>query len=55
MPTNAKPSPVFPEVASTIVPPSLIKPFFSASSIIDTAILSLLLLPGLNDSILPYT
>src|SRR5678816_837149 len=51
----ARPIPVLPLVPSMIVPPGLSSPCRSASSIIFTAIRSLMLLPGLNVSILAYT
>ena len=44
--------PVFPEVVSMIVVLLSIKPFFSADSIICSAILSLFEWPGLNASYL---
>src|SRR5437773_8869275 len=47
--------PVLPDVPSMIVPPGLSKPCFSASSIIFTAMRSLIELPGLNVSILATT
>ena len=47
---KASPIPVFPDVASIIVPPGLSKPSFSASSTICTAILSLIEFPGLKVS-----
>src|SRR5580765_6109336 len=47
--------PVLPEVPSMIVPPGLRRPFFSASSIIFTAMRSLIELPGLKVSILAAT
>src|SRR5215471_6338087 len=46
----ASPIPVLPEVPSTIVPPGLSNPAFSASSIIFTAMRSLIELPGLKVS-----
>jgi hypothetical protein len=46
----ASPIPVLPEVPSMIVPPGLSAPDRSASSIILTAIRSLIELPGLNVS-----
>src|SRR5205814_31333 len=46
----ARPMPVLPEVPSTIVPPGFRRPARSASSIILTAIRSLIELPGLNVS-----
>ena len=49
----ASPTPVLPAVASTIVPPGLSRPSFSAASIIETPIRSLKLPPGLTDSSLP--
>ena len=49
---SASPIPVFPEVASIIVPPLFIKPWDSASSIIFKAILSLVECPGLKLSTL---
>ncbi len=51
----ANPIPVFPEVPSTMVPPGFNRPDCSASSIILTAILSLMELPGLKNSTLAYT
>src|SRR5438045_917025 len=51
----ARPMPVLPEVPSMIVPPGLSSPCFSASSIILTAMRSLMELPGLNVSILATT
>ena len=51
----ARPIPVLPLVPSMIVPPGLSSPFRSASSIIFTAIRSLMLWPGLNVSIFAYT
>ena len=47
--------PVLPEVPSTMVPPGLSRPARSASSIIFTAIRSLIELPGLNVSSLTST
>ena len=47
---NAKPIPVLPDVPSIIVPPSFNNPWVSASSIILSAILSLVELPGLKVS-----
>ncbi len=47
--------PVLPEVPSMIVPPGFSRPARSASSIIRTAIRSLIELPGLNVSILTRT
>jgi len=46
---------VLPDVPSTIVPPGFSSPAFSASSIILTAIRSLIELPGLNVSSLTST
>ena len=46
----ARPMPVLPDVPSMIVPPGLSRPLFSASSIILSAIRSLIELPGLNVS-----
>ena len=46
---------MLPLVPSMIVPPGLSNPFRSASSIIFTAIRSLMLWPGLNVSIFAYT
>ena len=46
----ASPMPVLPDVPSMIVPPGLSAPERSASSIIRTAIRSLIELPGLNVS-----
>src|SRR5262245_44196923 len=51
----ARPMPVLPDVPSTIVPPGLSLPVRSASSIIFTAIRSLIELPGLNVSSLMRT
>src|SRR5262249_9986195 len=51
----ARPMPVFPDVPSTIVPPGLRSPARSASSIIFTAMRSLIELPGLNVSIFART
>ncbi|MCY1530046.1 hypothetical protein D9M68_652200 [compost metagenome] len=51
----AKPIPVLPEVPSMMVPPGFNKPLFSASSIILTAMRSLIELPGLVVSILAKT
>ena len=48
--TMAKPTPVFPEVGSTIVPPACNLPAFSASSIMARAIRSLIEPPGLKNS-----
>ena len=47
--------PVLPEVPSTIVPPGFSSPARSASSIIFTAMRSLIELPGLNVSSLAST
>ena len=47
--------PVLPDVPSMIVPPGLSRPSRSASSIIFTAMRSLIELPGLNVSILATT
>src|SRR5262245_16359619 len=47
--------PVLPDVPSTIVPPGLSRPARSASSIIFTAMRSLIELPGLNVSIFART
>src|SRR6266542_10999 len=47
--------PVLPEVPSMIVPPGFSSPCFSASSIIRTAMRSLIELPGLNVSSLTST
>ncbi|MNQ92364.1 hypothetical protein D3C85_1077890 [compost metagenome] len=52
MAAMASPIPVFPEVPSIMVPPGFSLPLFSASSIILTAIRSLMELPGLVVSIL---
>ena len=46
-PTRASPTPVFPEVASTMVPPGLRSPEASAASMMDLAIRSLTLEAGL--------
>src|SRR5262252_3621985 len=51
----ASPMPVLPEVPSMIVPPGLSRPARSASSIILTAMRSLIELPGLNVSIFART
>src|SRR5437764_2671146 len=51
----ARPMPVLPDVPSTIVPPGLSTPAFSASSIILSAMRSLIELPGLNVSIFAST
>jgi hypothetical protein len=51
----ASPMPVLPDVPSTIVPPGLRRPAFSASSIIVTAMRSLIELPGLKVSTLAST
>src|SRR5262245_55032236 len=48
--TMASPMPVLPEVPSMIVPPGLSTPARSASSIMRTAMRSLIELPGLNVS-----
>src|ERR1700744_4602320 len=48
--TRARPTPVLPEVGSTMVPPGLSSPSASAASIIFTAIRSLELPPGLRYS-----
>src|SRR5438874_3323210 len=48
--TIAKPTPVLPEVGSTIVPPGRSRPVASAASIIATAGRSLTLPPGLRNS-----
>src|SRR5438128_6950983 len=50
MAAMASPIPVLPEVPSMMVPPGFSNPAFSASSIIFTAILSLMELPGLKVS-----
>ena len=50
MAANANPIPVLPEVPSIIVPPGFNLPSNSASSIILSAILSLIEFPGLNVS-----
>ena len=55
MAASARPIPVFPDVPSIMVPPGLINPDFSASSIIFTAILSFMELPGLKVSTLAST
>ena len=47
--------PVLPDVPSMIVPPGFSRPAFSASSIIRTAIRSLIEFPGLNVSIFAST
>ena len=46
----ARETPVFPEVGSTIVPPSRRRPRASASSIMDRAMRSLTLPPGFRNS-----
>ncbi len=51
----ASPMPVLPDVPSMIVPPGGSRPSRSASSIIRTAMRSLIELPGLNVSILATT
>ena len=51
----ASPMPVLPDVPSMIVPPGFSRPAFSASSIILTAIRSLIELPGLKVSSLAST
>jgi hypothetical protein len=51
----ARPIPVLPDVPSTMVPPGFNRPVRSASSIIRTAIRSLIELPGLNVSSLTRT
>ena len=51
----ASPIPVLPDVPSTIVPPGFSSPARSASSIILTAMRSLIELPGLNVSSLATT
>src|SRR5687768_1034347 len=51
----ARPTPVLPEVGSTMVPPGLSSPDFSAASIIRAAIRSLTLPPGLTYSTLAST
>ena len=51
----ASPTPVLPEVGSTIVPPGLSSPDCSAASIIRTAIRSLTDPPGLKYSTLAST
>ena len=51
----ARPMPVLPDVPSMIVPPGFSKPAFSASSIILTAMRSLIELPGLKVSSLART
>jgi len=48
-----RPTPVLPEVASTIVPPGFSSPLFSAPSIIAIAARSLMLKPGLRYSTFP--
>jgi hypothetical protein len=53
--TSASPTPVLPDVGSTMVPPGLSSPLASAASIILTAIRSLALPPGLRYSILAAT
>jgi hypothetical protein len=53
--TIASPIPVLPEVPSMIVPPGLSRPARSASSIMRTAMRSLIELPGLTVSILATT
>ena len=55
MAAKAKPIPVFPEVPSIIVPPGFKRPCFSASSIILSAILSFVELPGFKASYLAKT
>ena len=51
----ARPIPVFPLVPSMMVPPGFRRPSFSASSIILSAIRSLMEFPGLVVSILAKT
>src|SRR5688500_11953733 len=51
----ASPIPVLPDVPSMIVPPGLSRPAFSASSIMATAMRSLIEFPGLNVSIFANT
>jgi hypothetical protein len=53
--TMASPMPVLPLVGSTTVAPGRNRPRRSASSIMETAMRSLTLPPGLSDSILPST
>src|SRR3990167_5006983 len=53
-PTKAKPMPVLPELASIRVSPGLMRPDFSASSIMVMAILSLMEPPGFRKSHFPY-
>jgi hypothetical protein len=48
----ARPTPVLPEVGSTIRPPGRSSPAFSAASIIASPIRSLTLAPGLKNSTL---
>jgi hypothetical protein len=52
--TIAKPTPVFPDVASTMVPPGFSLPDRSASAIILTAMRSLTEPPGLKNSTFAY-
>jgi hypothetical protein len=49
-PIIARPTPVLPDVGSTIVPPGRSRPAFSAASIIEIAIRSLTDPPGFADS-----
>jgi hypothetical protein len=51
----ARPTPVLPEVGSMMVPPGFSRPDRSASSTIDSAILSLIEPPGLARSDLIQT
>ena len=53
--TSARPTPVLPEVGSTMVPPGLSSPLASAASIILIAMRSLELPPGLRYSIFAAT
>src|SRR5213593_2021712 len=52
---SARPTPVLPDVASTIIPPGLSRPSRSAASIIATPIRSLTEPPGLKNSALAYS
>ena len=51
----ARPTPVFPLVPSTMVPPGFSCPARSAASMMGSPIRSLTLPPGLKNSALPYT
>jgi len=53
--TIASPRPVLPDVHSTMVPPGLSRPSFSAASTMASPMRSLTLPPGLNVSIFAST